>query len=84
MTANTTRLRLGQPAAYCIKAQGILDASWADHFEGLTISQSQPVAQEPLTVLTGQVVDQLMLLGILNRLCNLGLPICSVEWLNES
>jgi hypothetical protein len=36
-----------------------------------------------VTILTGQVLDQMMLMGILNRLSDLGLPIRSVEWLAE-
>lgn len=83
MVNNTTRLRIAQPAAYRIQIQGVLDESWTDYFEGLKISQIQFANQVPLTVLTGQVLDQIMLLSILNRLCDLGLPIRSVEWLVE-
>lgn len=84
MKDKAKRLCLGQSARYQIKVQGVLDDSWSDYFGGLTITQEQPAKQETITILTGQVVDQLMLLGMLNRLCNLGLPICSVEWLADS
>lgn len=76
-------LRLSQPASYCIEAQGVLDDSWSDYFCGLTITQMQSVEKGSITTLTGQVADQLMLLGVLQRLCNLGLSIRSVEWLME-
>ena len=83
MANNMARLRVAQPATYRIQIQGVLDESWADHFGGLTITQTPLVDQKPLTILTGQVTDQIMLLGVLNRLCDLGLPIRSVEWLAE-
>lgn len=78
------RLRLGQSAQYQIKVQGVLDSSWSDYFNGLIITQVQSTNQEPMTLLTGQVVDQLMLIGMLHRLCNLGLPIDSVKWLTNN
>lgn len=83
MTHSTIGLRVAQPATYRIRIQGTLDESWADYFGGLRISQIQLADQAPLTVLTGQVLDQVMLLSILNRLCDLGLPIRSVEGLVE-
>ena len=83
MADNSTRLRVAQPATYRIQIQGVLDESWADHFGGLTITPPRSVERGLPTVLTGQVLDQVMLLGILNRLCDLGLPIRSVEWLAE-
>ncbi len=83
MANNTARLRLDQPATYRIQIQGALDETWADYFGGLTITQTPLLDQEPMTILTGQVLDQMMLLGILNRLGDLGLPVRSVEWLTE-
>ncbi|MCB9434267.1 MAG: hypothetical protein H6668_20030 [Ardenticatenaceae bacterium] len=83
MANSIKTLRLGQPASYCIQVQGVLDSSWSDYFCGLTITQMQCVEQGSITVLSGQIVDQLMLLGVLQRLCNLGLSIRSVEWLME-
>ena len=83
MDNNTARIRVAQPAVYCIQVQGVLDESWSEYFEGLTIRQTSRTVPTPLTVLTGQVLDQVMLLAILNRLCDLGLPICSVKWLDD-
>lgn len=84
MINNAPRLSLGQPAQYQIEVHGILDSSWSDYFNGLIITQVQSTNQEPMTLLTGQVVDQLMLIGMLHRLCNLGLPIYSVKWLTNN
>ncbi|MEM7290755.1 MAG: gamma-glutamyltransferase, partial [Pseudomonadota bacterium] len=43
-------------------------ARGADHFGGLAITSAPSTAQESMTIITGQVLDQMMLLGILNRL----------------
>ncbi|MEM7132537.1 MAG: hypothetical protein AAF702_39910 [Chloroflexota bacterium] len=83
MANNSARLRVAQRATYRIQIQGFLDDSWADHFGGLAITSAPSTAQESMTIITGQVLDQMMLLGILNRLCDLGLPIRSVEWLAD-
>ncbi len=57
----------------CIGAQ--LDASWSEWFEGL---EMQPVG-DTWTKLCGRVADQAALLGILNKLCRLNLPLVSVN-----
>lgn len=38
--------------------------------------------QRPVTTLTGVVTDQAMLLGVLNYVYDLGMPIIHVEWLD--
>jgi len=62
----------------CIGAQ--LDASWSEWFEGL---EMQPFG-EKWTKLCGRVADQAALLGILNKLCRLNLPLVSVNEVKES
>ena len=79
-----TKLKLQQPACYRICVQGALDASWTDYFAGLAITGPLPASPVPVTVLTGQLIDQAMLLGVLNGLYGLGLPLVSVEWLAEA
>ena len=60
---------------YQIKIQGHLDSQWSDWFEGLAV--------EPLeggdTLLTGPVVDQAALHGVLKKVRDLGLPLISVN-----
>lgn len=60
---------------YQIRIKGHLDQSWTDWFEGFSI------AHEPdgTTILTGSVVDQPALHGLLARINSLGLPILLVE-----
>ena len=59
---------------YQIRLQGHLDQKWATWFEDLTIT----LAENGETVLTGPVVDQAALYGVLRKVHNLGLPLLSV------
>ena len=60
--------------------QGVLDESWDDYFAGLTITYDLAASPYPVTTLTGPLIDQAMLLGVLNGLYGLGLPLVAVEW----
>jgi hypothetical protein len=51
-----------------------LDYQWADWFEGLTIETDNGD-----TLLTGPVVDQAALHGLLRKVRDLGLPLLSVN-----
>jgi len=62
------------PATYRIRIAGQLDARWAARFDGLTIT-----FDEGDTLLTGPVVDQAALHGLLRRVRDLGLPLVSVS-----
>ena len=64
---------LGRCYEICIGAQ--LDASWSEWFEGL---EMHPYGKG-WTTLCGRVADQAALLGILNKLCRLNLPLVSVN-----
>jgi hypothetical protein len=59
---------------YQITLKGHLDNRWADWFEGLTIT----LEDNGDTLLTGPVVDQAALHGLLRKVCDLGLPLLSV------
>ena len=52
-----------QPLVYEIRVKGILDGKWSDWFDGLTIT---PQADGD-TIVTGPVVDQAALYGLLNK-----------------
>jgi hypothetical protein len=80
MPPNQTKLKLSQPACYRICVQGVLDESWADYFSGLTVACDPSAGPYPVTILSGQVLDQAMLLGVLNGLYGLGLCLLWVEW----
>ena len=63
-----------QPSVYQIRVKGRLGPRWAGWFEGLTIAP----AGDGDTLLTGPVVDQAALYGLLRRVRDLGLPLLSV------
>ncbi len=67
-----------KPARYRIRVQGMLPARWAEWFDGFTLSYE---AGED-TILTGSVVDQAMLHGLISRVRDLGLTLVAVELLD--
>jgi hypothetical protein len=64
----------GQPELYQIVVQGHLDSEWSDWFEGLTIT----LADNGETILSGPIVDQTALHGLLIKIRDLGLPLLSL------
>lgn len=83
MQTNARKLKLHQPARYSIGVQGVLDASWFDMFTNLTVTCDAGANVQPITVLTGQMLDQAMLVGVLNSLYGLGLCLLWVECLEN-
>ena len=64
-----------KPGLYEIRIKGHLDDRWADWFEGLTIT----LEDNGNTLLTGPVIDQAALHGLLKKVRNLGMPLVSVS-----
>jgi len=65
----------GQPLVYQIRIKGHLGREWADWFEGLAIT----LEDNGETLLTGPVVDQAALHGLLRKVRDLGMPLLSVS-----
>lgn len=63
------------PMIYQIRIMGHLGPQWAGWFEGLTIT----LEDNGDTVLTGTVVDQAALHGLLRRVRDLGMPLLAVN-----
>ena len=63
-----------QHLIYQIKVQGKLDESWSGWFNGMAVT-----VEDDTTTLTGVVVDQAALRGILSRLWDLNLALISVN-----
>ena len=66
-------------ARYEIRVGGHLDQRWLDWFEGMEITQSFNQNGSPITVLTGTIVDQAALHGILAKVRDIGIPIFSIN-----
>jgi len=60
---------------YHIRVQGHLSPQWSDWFEGFTITNSV----DGEAVLSGIILDQAALFGLLSKISNLGLPLLSVN-----
>jgi hypothetical protein len=63
---------------YEIRLKGHLDDRWSDWFGGLTIT----LEDNGDTLLTGLVVDQAALHGLLKKVRDLGMPLVSVNFVN--
>ena len=65
----------GQPMIYQIRIKGHLGRQWTEWFGGLTIT----LEENGDTLLTGAVVDQAALHGLLKKVRDLGTPLLSVN-----
>ena len=64
----------GEPMVYQIRVTGHLGRQWSDWIEGLSIT----LDDNGETLLTGPVIDQAALHGLLRKVRDLGLPLLSV------
>ena len=62
-------------ARYEIRLEGHLEPRWASWFDGLTLTTHS----DGTTTLSGEVVDQAALHGLLHALRDLGVPLVSVR-----
>jgi hypothetical protein len=63
-----------RPTSYCIVVRGELSQRFSDAFDGMTL-----VASAGQTTITGPVVDQAHLHGLIDRVGELGLELVSVN-----
>ncbi|HEY5669240.1 MAG TPA: hypothetical protein VIS10_04530, partial [Anaerolineales bacterium] len=69
-----------QPTIYQIRIRGHLSDQWTNWFEGLTIT----LEEDGDTLLTGPVVDQAALFGLLKKVRDLGMPLVSINCVEQS
>lgn len=63
-----------EPQVYAIRVQGHLGRAWTEWFAGLAIT----LDDNGDALLTGPVVDQAALHGVLKKVRDLGIPLVSV------
>ncbi len=64
-----------QPVVYQIRIKGHLGRQWTDWFEGMAIT----LEEDGDTLLTGPVIDQAALHGLMKKVRDLGMPLISVS-----
>lgn len=74
-TQADTAINADQPRVYEIMLKGHLGRAWTDWFGGMAID----LTEDGDTLLTGPVVDQAALHGLLKKVRDLGLPLLSVQ-----
>jgi hypothetical protein len=77
----TTKINTSANASrhYQIIVEGKIDPGWSDWFHSMTIVSSIEGDGLFSTTLSGTVIDQVALRGLLNRLWDLNLTVCSVQ-----
>ena len=65
---------------YEIRIHGHLDDRWSGWFEGLTLT----LEENGDTLISGQVIDQAALFGLLRKVRDAGMPLVSVQRVTSS
>jgi hypothetical protein len=68
---------------YRITVQGYVSKRWSDLLSDMTVITALDDVQRPVTTLSGELVDQAMLLGVLNYIYDLNLPLIEVQRLDK-
>ena len=68
-------MQTNEGGSYEIRLKGHLNARWADWFDGLTLTRES----DGTTLLSGPIVDQAALHGLLGKVRDLGLPLIAVR-----
>jgi len=68
-----------EASTYEFRVKEMLDASWSEWFDGFTIAYTQ----DKETILTGHVIDQAALYGLLAKIRDLGLTLIAINKLEK-
>ena len=64
---------------YEISLKGHLDERWAGRFGEMSIKNTLDLQGFPITVLSGIIVDQAALHGVITRIRDIGIPVISIN-----
>ncbi len=84
MPLNNIDLTVDKSASYCIRVIGNLDESWSNRLGGMTITSSSQEGKQSITTLSGSIIDQAALFGVLKALYDMRMPLLSVECLETN
>jgi hypothetical protein len=73
------KLNMYEPSVFRICIQGELNESWSEYFCAQSVSVELDQAGNSVTSMVSEPIDQAALLGILNQLNTLGIPLISVS-----
>lgn len=77
------RLKIEDQANYRISVQGCLEDVWSDRLANMTIIMDLTEGKAPVSTLIGRIKDQAELIGVLNGLYELRMPVLSLELVEE-
>lgn len=67
------------PGVYRVRVLGSLDVKWARDLSGMDVIEEFSPTGQRWTILVGHLPDQAALLGVLNALYEMHLPVLSVD-----
>lgn len=79
-----SKLSLDMPASYRVTFQGLLDQTWSHELGSSMQIEHSRCSDHAITTITGEVVDQAALIGMVNLIYDLGYPLISVTYLGEA
>jgi hypothetical protein len=78
-----SELKVFNKGRYRIRVLGTPGPEWSEYYGDMLISEEVGSGEHPIALLTGQVQDQSALLGVLNRLVDMGCPLLLVEYIDD-
>jgi len=81
MAQRRQKLNMYEPSVFRIRVQGELNESWCEYFGTQSLTVCVDESGSPATILISAPVDQSALVGMINHLNALGVPLISVECL---
>lgn len=79
MEGSHQKISMHEPAVFRIRIQGELDESWFEYFGAKMVSVETDAAGNLVTNIISEPIDQGALIGLVNHLNTLGIPLISVE-----
>ncbi len=76
------KLTMSETAVFRVSIQGLLDDNWSNYFGLRSVSTETDETGVGVTTFVTEAVDQAALVGLINRLNSLGLPLLAVECLS--